>query len=690
MNVVARVWFGGRSCFADRPAAMLGVDFGNAVARGAVSLPEAACARLAGEVPEVAAALAEARRRDIDPASLLARLARDLLRGAFHDSDEAAARRSGGAVRYCVVACADRLVGLAAVDAGFDLVRFLLGDARAPAPAATREAFLGKAERFQLDYTTRLMLRVTEARGIPWHRLSLQAILVQLGQGCRQRRIVSTISGRLDLAARWIAGDKALGTELMARAGVPVARQLRVDSAARAVEAAELIGYPVVLKAAKVDKGKGVVLDLRTRDAVVAAWEKMAHHGGIVVEEQVPGDDHRLFVVDHKLVAAARRLSARVTGDGVSTVTELIAAVNRDPRRGDSRTSPYLVRIDIDGEVRRFLTAQGLDTDSVPERGRTVILRRAANVSMGATSEDVTGIMHPDYHAMATAASRAVGLDFAGIDLLSTDISRPIAETGAKVCEINHSPGVRPHILDPASPDVLDSLIASLLPDGDGRIPMAAITGTTGTAEVVRLAGAIMRAAGFVTGVASAAGAAVDGRQLLAGDAAGPDGVRSLVEDPTVEAAILETAPAGIWSQGLGFDRATVGAVLDGGSDVEGIPGRGFVARTLRLVVEAASGTAVLDADDPACVVMRPHSGAARACWVSPDPANPLLGAGRAAGDIAVTVVAGTIVVRVGMLDAPVVRAAAVRDVRAALFATAIAWGLGAPAAAIAQGLRGA
>ncbi|MCC7275872.1 MAG: acetate--CoA ligase family protein [Alphaproteobacteria bacterium] len=705
MKVFARNTYGGPNYLAPRALAMIAVDFGDFAGRVVAGLPRPMVDRLRAMAPEAAGTL-DAVRGDGETTvpQLLARMARDLQRAGHDEVDYAGVIAGPGAVRYVLVGFVVAEVG----HASLDLARALLADALgvgAVDTASARRTFARLVERFQLVHTTRFLLRAANRRGIPWHRLAPFSPVIQLGHGRHQQRLTSTITSRLALAPRRIAGDKAMAHDLMRRAGVPVPDQIRVGSAAAAVQAARSLGYPVVVKAAQVDKGQGVTLDVRDDAAVTDAYGRLAHHGSIVVERLIPGDDHRLFVVDCRVVAVARRLSARVVGDGAATIRELVDRLNADPRRGANETSPLLVRVALDEETARVLADQGLDLDDVPISGRVVLLRHTANVSMGATAEDVTPITHPDYVAAAETAARVVGLDFAGVDLLTTDITRPLAETKGGICEINANPGVRPHVVDPASPDVVGAMLASLFPRDDGRVPVAAITGSNGKTTTARMVARIMRAAGLVTGLASTSSVEIDDRILTVEDSAGPTGARMVFEDPTVEVAVLETARGGIWHNGLAFDRCTVGAVLNVGDDhvgTEGIRDRPMLARIKRLVVEAATELAVLNATDPACIAMRPHSPARAACWIALDPACPLVGERRPAGDLAVTV-AGTgpgavIVVRIGLATIPVVRVADLPSVDAgrarhnlenALFATGIAWGLGAHVQAIADGLMG-
>lgn len=572
-------------------------------------------------------------------------------------------------------------------------------------PETARSRFAIALETFQPVHTTRMQIREAQRRGIPHHRLFPAAPAVQLGHGARQQRIVAASTSRTSHIGQSIAADKIYTSQLLAEVGLPVPDQRAVGNLAEALAAADAIGYPVVVKAGRVDKGEAVAAGLGNRGEVEAAYRRLSGHGRMLVEKHVPGDDHRCLVVGGRLVAVARRIPAHVVGDGHSTVEALIAAVNRNPRRAVGDRAPDLVVIEVDAAVRQELARQGLELTSIPADGQTVPLRGTANISTGGTSIDVTPIVHPETRRIVEAAARIVDLDVTGIDVITTDIARPLAETGGAICEVNQTPGLRPHVADPASPDVAAALVDHLFPGGsDGRIPLAAVTGTNGKTTTVRMAARILRAMGPNVGQATTESVEIDGRVLARGDMAGPPGVRMLLRDPLVEAAVVEAARGGMRRLGLGFDRCHVGAVLNVGDDhvgTDGIATRDELADLKSLVVQVTSDLAVLNARDPLTIAMRACTPAKAACFVSLDPAIPLVGSALPPGDMAATLAGegpdATLLLRIDGCDIPLVRVGALpaadggramHNVENALFAAAIAWGLGAGPVQIGEGLR--
>jgi cyanophycin synthetase len=474
---------------------------------------------------------------------------------------------------------------------------------------------LAQAER--LGPSTGSIVAAARARGIYVRRVT-DGSLVQLGQGALQRRIWAAETDRTSAIAESIAQNKDLTKQLLDKAGVPVPKGKVPGSADEAWEVANLIGGPVVVKPLKGNQGKRVSVGLRTREEVVNAFElaRLGGRGGqVVVEQQIFGDDYRLLVVGGQLVAAARRDVPRVTGDGTSTIRQLVAVQNEDPRRGDDH-STALSKIVLDDIASEVLAAQSLDFESIPTAGQTVILRRNANLSTGGTAVDVTDRVHPDVAARAVEAARMVGLDIAGIDLVATQVDRPLAETGGAFVEVNAAPGLRMH-LDPSEGqgrNVGEAIIRTMFRAGENaRIPVLAVTGTNGKTTTVRCVAHILKGLGHTVGVTCTDGIYVDGRRIDTGDCSGPKSARTVLAHPLVDAAVLETARGGILREGLGFDQCDVAVVTniaDGDHlGMAGIDTAEQLAEVKATVVRAVapSGAAVLNAADPLCVAMAPR-----------------------------------------------------------------------------------
>ncbi|WP_052351571.1 cyanophycin synthetase, partial [Deinococcus pimensis] len=478
--------------------------------------------------------------------------------------------------------------------------------------AAGMDALRRLVRRTSLGPTTDALVRAARRRGIPVSRLDERS-LIQLGYGRNGRRFRASITGLTSHVATLTASDKDLTKRLLADVGVPVPRGAVVRDADEAVREAARMRGPVVTKPLDGNHGRGVSLDLRTPEEVRRGFEEARAHGRqVVVEQYYEGRDHRVLVVGGEVVAVAERVPAHVVGDGERTVRELVEEVNRDPRRGEGHEN-VMTRIKLDAQALRVLARAGMGVDSVPEPGRTVFLADTANLSTGGTAVDRTDDIHPENASVARTAALAVGLDVAGIDLMAPDITRSVRETGGGVVEVNAAPGLRMHLQPSVGEprDVAAAIIDVLYPRGSrSRIPILAVTGTNGKSTTARMLAHVLTHVGHTVGLTTTSGVYVAGERIHEADATGPRSARMVLRHPSVTAAVLETARGGLLREGLGFDRADVGAVLNVQPDHLGLRGVDTLrdlARVKSTIVRvvARRGTSVLNADDPHTLRMR-------------------------------------------------------------------------------------
>ncbi len=458
-----------------------------------------------------------------------------------------------------------------------------------------------------LGPSTAAIVAAAKDRDIPCIRMNTDS-LVQLGYGARARRICAAETDRTSAISESIAQDKHLTRTLLKSAGVPVPEGRPVADVEDAWRAAQELGGPVVVKPLDGNHGRGVATNLTTREQITAAYEVAITEGSkVLVERYICGDDYRLLVVGNQLVAAAWREPAHVIGDGKSTIRQLVDEVNRDPRRSDGHGS-VLSFIKIDPTAMAVLTEQGCTPDSVPPAGTKVLIRRNANLSSGGTATDVTELVHPEVARRAVDAARMVGLDIAGIDVIAKDISRPLREQGGAVIEINAGPGLRMH-LSPSKGTprpVGRAIVDMMFPETHtGRIPIVAVTGVNGKTTTTRLLAHIVASTGKKVGMACTDGVYFAGERIDEGDCSGPQSARSILMNPQVEVAVLETARGGILREGLGFDKCDIAVVTNigegdhlGQADIQTTE---QLAKVKRAIVEAMAptGAAVLNAEDP-------------------------------------------------------------------------------------------
>lgn len=569
-----------------------------------------------------------------------------------------------------------------------------------------RDGFIRYAQRRALGPSTMSLVRAAEERGIPWLRLNEQS-LVQLGHGKYQQRIQATVTGRTPHIAVELASDKEETNKILASLGLPVPHQHLVTSASEAVRAARRLGGGVVLKPYNGNHGRGITINVTEEDDIRAGFEAAREHSrSVIVETYLAGDDHRLLVVNGELVAATRRTPGHVVGDGVSTVTALVDVVNSDPRRGVGHEK-VLTKLKLDREAELMLERAGYTADSVPKAGEVVPLRSTANLSTGGTATDVTDVIHPDNRAMAERAVRAIGLDVGGVDFLSTNIAESYKSIGGGICEVNAAPGFRMHIApsEGTPRDAAGPVIDMLFPPGaPSRVPIAAVTGTNGKTTTSRMLAHIAKMSGYTPGLTTTDGVYIDGQRTVEGDMTGPVSARMVMADPQIDFAVLETARGGLVRAGMGVAEVDVGAVINVASDhlgLKGIDTLEQLAEVKRVVVEAASGCAVLNADDPNVLKMSAYTDAKVICYVTMNPSHPLVREHVRAGGRACALEAGVNGHMITLYDKgshipllwthlipATLEGRALHNVQNAMFAASMAFSLGMKLDAIRHGLR--
>ncbi|EJE49352.1 cyanophycin synthetase [Acidovorax sp. CF316] len=546
-----------------------------------------------------------------------------------------------------------------------------------------------------LGPSTACIVTAATDRSIPHIRLN-DGNLVQLGYGASQRRIWTAETEFTSAIAEGIASDKDLTKGLLKACGVPIPEGQVVNSPEEAWEAAQDIGLPVVVKPSDGNHGRGVTLDLRKQADIEAAYHVAYPEGSdVMVESFIPGDEHRLLVVGGKVVAAARGEVVSITGNGRSTVKELIdSQLNSDPRRGYEEEYPLeIIDLATDTKVQLELKRQDLDADSVPAAGRTIVVQRNGNVAV-----DCTDDVHPEVAYIAQLAAKVVGLDIAGIDMVALDISKPLHTQGGAIVEVNAGPGLLMHLKPAvgAPRPVGQAIVEHLFPTEDhaegtaGRIPVVGVAGTRNTATISRLVAWLLHLSGRHTGVACRDGLFLDRRHVDATDSAHWEAAHRLLMNQMVQAAVIENDARTILRDGLAYDRCKVGVV----TDMDGVATlaefdvheQDQMTKVLRTQVDVvlADGAAVLNAAEEQVVDL------ARLCdgdvvLYAQDPALPAITEHRAKDNgRAVLVKNGRVVLATGsaehvlgtLAELTFGRNAVVPDTEALLAAVGAAWAL--------------
>ena len=485
-----------------------------------------------------------------------------------------------------------------------------------------------------LGPSTETIVKEAQARNIPWLLLSARA-MVQLGYGVHQKRIQATLSSFSGILAVELACDKEGTKTILKDGGIPVPRGTVIqylDELSAAIE--EVGGFPIVIKPLDGNHGRGISIDVKTQQEAEEAYDLASAASktrSVIVERYYKGSDHRILVINGKVAAVAERIPAHVVGDGRSTVEELIEITNQDPNRGDGHAN-VLTKITIDKTALNVLEKQGYELTSILAHGEIAYLRATANLSTGGIAVDRTDEIHPENVWIAQRVAKLIGLDIAGIDVVTEDIRKPLKEVDGVIVEVNAAPGFRMHVAPSRGlpRNIAAPVIDMLFPPGTpSRVPILAITGTNGKTTTSRLISHICRQTGKVVGFTTTDGVYIDDYLVEKGDNTGPYSASMILKDPTVEIAVLETARGGILRSGLAFNQCDVGVVLNVAADHLGIGDIDTIeqmAKVKSVVAEvvSAEGYAVLNADDPLTVSMA-EKVKGRVAYFSMSPDNPII-----------------------------------------------------------------
>ena len=358
--------------------------------------------------------------------------------------------------------------------------RFCDWAAATPLTEASLEGFHDEAQRV-VERLSRLMpagkstlplLRAAHDKEIPFTHLG--GGIFQLGWGRKARRMDRSATELDSAIGARLAQSKALSARLLHGAGLPAPQHQLVTQEAAALAAARQLGWPVVVKPQDLDRGEGVTVDIADEAALKAAFaaaQGLSPTRQVIIERQLPGCCHRLFIARGRLLYAVKRLPMSIMADGQHTIAELVQAeVDAQRRLAPWQRSGIQP---LDGLALSAIAAAGYEADSMPPTGTRVALRRIESTAWGGVDEEVSAIVHPENLRIALEATRLFGLDIAGIDLITPDIARPWFENGAVINEVNHAPQLGGgEISHRHIPALLDLLVQDR-----GRIPIEVFVG---------------------------------------------------------------------------------------------------------------------------------------------------------------------------------------------------------------------
>lgn len=604
-------------------------------------------------------------------------------------------------VYFMVFSYINQVVGYESALLAFDIIDSLLNKKEIDIEDRLLE-IQRKAAENELGPSTSAIVEEARRRNIPIMRIGENS-MVQLGYGKYHRKIQATLTDQTSCMAVDIACDKELTNNILRRNGLPVPEGKIVTTVEEAILVSEKLGFPVVVKPHNGNQGKGVSLNLNSKDEIIRAFKIAKQYSDrILVERFISGKHYRMAIVGNKVVAASERIAAHVIGNGKNTIRELIDIENRNPLRGEGHQKP-LTKIQIDEVMLLILDKSRMSLESIPRAGEIVYLRENDNLSTGGIAVDVTEDVHPDNIKLALRAAKIIGLDVAGIDITTEDISKPIMENDGAIIEINACPGIRMHHYPSKGKprNVAKAIVDLLFPEGKPHsVPVISVTGTNGKTTTTRMIAKILKANHMTVGMTSTGGVYIDDELIIKGDTTGPRSAEMILMNKDVDVAVLETARGGIVNKGLAYDLADIGVITNIGDDHIGIDGINTLedmANVKSLVTEAvkSDGYSVINADDMH-VAQIAERARGELIYFSRDSNNSLVVLQRQKGGKAVYLKDNIITIFNGEKELPVIHVENIpatfggvleHNIENSLAAVATTYGLGVDTAIISKGL---
>ncbi len=456
----------------------------------------------------------------------------------------------------------------------------------------------------RLGPSTRAIFDEARRRHIPVRRLGSDSLL-QLGYGRSMRFIEASLPGNTSSIAVDVAKNKPLAKQLLSENNIPVPGGGVVYNQEAALVLAEKIGYPVVVKPYDANQGRGVTVNIYDKILLTKAYQLAdSYSNGVIVEKYVRGRDYRILVVGDEVAAVAERRPPYIIGDGVSTIAELVEQENLRPERGEGHEKS-LTKIVMDGVCKEYLARMEMRVDDVLHPGQLLYLRENCNLSTGGSARECSSDIHPKNKELAVRAARVIGLEVAGIDIVTDNIAKLVTPSNGAVIEVNAAPGLRMHLnpTEGQANNVAAAILDHMFPKPGDSIPVVSVTGTNGKTTVTRLISHVLTLAGKKVGMTCSSGTYIGSDCISKGDNTGPGSAQTILYNREVEAVVLETARGGMIRSGLGYDLANVGVITNISDDhlgVDGVQTLQDLAFIKSLVVEAVQpdGWAVLNGDD--------------------------------------------------------------------------------------------
>lgn len=381
-----------------------------------------------------------------------------------------------------------------------------------------------------------------------------QSTRILIGQGHKSKTISLGYTQNTPRLGKTISGNKAISNKYLSDSGLPVPKQYKFSNKSSVLKSD--INFPAVLKPRNGHKGKDVITNINTVENLLKAYrDNSFQFSKMVVEEHIEGEDYRLLVVNGKFVAAVTRVPAHVIADGIHSVNELIEITNKDQRRDGL----YLLPIIADDDLKRVIEKQNITLETVLEKNKIIKLREAANVSLGGSTIDVTHHVHPDNKSAAVTAAKCCLLDVAGVDFVTTDISKSWRDGFGKIIEVNSGPGADLHMLptEGSKQDISSQFIRTHFGvNEDTSIPTIAIVGKYNKQSILNECKFIWEQLGNVTGTYSKGIFTLEDDEILLNDNFNDD-IKTFIHQKNLDKAAMVWSLIDLVFKGIPLEKFT-------------------------------------------------------------------------------------------------------------------------------------
>ncbi len=390
--------------------------------------------------------------------------------------------------------------------------------------------------------------------------------MIQLGTGKYQKRIRATLTSDTHFIAVENSMDKFLSTLSLKDSGLPVPDTLMANNFSEVLDFFNSANGSVVVKPMDSSKGEKVFIDIDSSEKLYKAFKICsASSSDVIVQKQIEGNTYRVLVINGCMIAATKLYPPKITGDGESTVSQLIEKLNNEEGR-EHGDKGKLSKILIDDNLINTIEVSDYSLSSVLPKGTSLKILSSCNPALGAYSENVTALVHPENRFVAERSTAISGLNVAGVTLITKSIDIPLSESGGVVMEVKAAPDFRMH-LKPSKGESINPAISLMdmlfPPEQSTRVPLISITGSAGKSICAYLINFVLEKEGYSTGLACSDGLFSQGRRIIKGNMTYSENVPALIGDPDIDVAILETSVEGILDNGLGYQFADIGVFLN-------------------------------------------------------------------------------------------------------------------------------